>query len=267
MVYTMSKFDYDIRSQVIIKVAHKPEAGDDNNNKNLERPEKPEKTDKLEKPDMQSVKSPISSLDSPASIGSPRPFDSPLSPKSIKIGNGEYQSLPTLEELTVACGEKILNPDFLLHGGLVPFTTEPAADEQDITLFKANKIEEVVKIEKEIKADKETKEETSFSPVLPSPSSVDVAPDEDTNDTNNNSGKTDVYDDYESHLPKRPIITLTSQKMKGLKELLLAEKMNSNAISLQITAQSQVHVGKKSRNASNEPEPGENQRPKRSRRE
>ena len=263
MVYTMSKFDYDIRSQVIIKVAHKPEAGDDNNNKQLD---KQEKIDKRETP--KEAKSP--KTDSAVLIRSPRSFDSsmsPKSPRSTKIGNGgEFHSLPTLEELTVACGEKILNPDFLLHGGLVPFTTEPTSDEAEVALFKEEKVEDVAEIEKEIKVDKEPKVETSFSPILPSPSSVDAAPDEDTNDTNNN-GKTDVYDDYESHLPKRPVISLTSQKMKGLKELLLAEKMNSNAISLQITAQSQVHVGKKSRNSINEPEIGENQRPKRSRRE
>lgn len=259
----MSKFDYDIRSQVIIKVAHKPEAGDDNNNKQLDKPEK------LEKPEvLPEIKSP--KPDSSASIGSPRSFESsmsPKSPRSNKIGNGlEFHSLPTLEELTVACGEKILNPDFLLHGGLVPFTTEPTTDEAEVALYKDVKTEEVIEIKKEIKIDKEPKIETSFSPILPSPSSVDAAPDEDTNDTNNN-GKTDVYDDYESHLPKRPVISLTSQKMRGLKELLLAEKMNSNAISLQITAQSQVYVGKKSRNSINDPDIGENQRPKRSRRE
>lgn len=54
--------------------------------------------------------------------------------------------------------------------------------------------------------------------------------------------------DSEDGGPKRPLIALYSQKMKGLKDLLLAEKLNTNAISLQITAQSQVQVGgKKSR--------------------
>ncbi|KOX72153.1 Menin [Melipona quadrifasciata] len=38
---------------------------------------------------------------------------------------------------------------------------------------------------------------------------------------------------------ERPRITLYSQKMKGLKDLLLAEKLNTHAISLQLTAQSQ----------------------------
>jgi len=47
----------------------------------------------------------------------------------------------------------------------------------------------------------------------------------------------DDYDPYEIML-KRPVITLYSQKMKGLKDLLLAEKLNTHAISLQVTAQS-----------------------------
>lgn len=63
---------------------------------------------------------------------------------------------------------------------------------------------------------------------------------------------------------ERPRITLYSQKMKGLKDLLLAEKLNTHAISLQLTAQSQVQIGKKSRGGD---DVGVSQRPKRTRRE
>nr|XP_022914489.1 menin [Onthophagus taurus] len=59
----------------------------------------------------------------------------------------------------------------------------------------------------------------------------------------------------------KPTIILHSQKMKELKGLLLAEKLNTHAISLHLTAQSQVQIGKKSRG-----EDG-NVRPKRTRRE
>lgn len=38
--------------------------------------------------------------------------------------------------------------------------------------------------------------------------------------------------------------------MKELKDLLLAEKLNTHAISLHLTAQSQVQVGKKGRGES-----------------
>lgn len=42
---------------------------------------------------------------------------------------------------------------------------------------------------------------------------------------------------------QRPALRLHSRKMAGLKEVLLAEKLNTSAISLQLTAQSQVQVG------------------------
>lgn len=45
-------------------------------------------------------------------------------------------------------------------------------------------------------------------------------------------------DDPLQYMLKKPVITLYSQKMKGLKDLLLAEKLNTHAISLQVTAQS-----------------------------
>lgn len=62
---------------------------------------------------------------------------------------------------------------------------------------------------------------------------------------------------------KRPTIILHSHKMKELKDLLLAEKLNTHAISLHLTAQSQVQVGKKTRGETE----GNNVRPKRARRE
>lgn len=61
---------------------------------------------------------------------------------------------------------------------------------------------------------------------------------------------------------KRPTVILHSQKMKELKDLLLAEKLNTHAISLHLTAQSQVQVGKKGRG-----EEGYGVRPKRARRD
>lgn len=62
---------------------------------------------------------------------------------------------------------------------------------------------------------------------------------------------------------KRPTVILHSQKMKELKDLLLAEKLNTHAISLHLTAQSQVQVGKKGRGESE----SYGMRPKRARRD
>lgn len=61
----------------------------------------------------------------------------------------------------------------------------------------------------------------------------------------------------------KPTIILHSQKMKELKDLLLAEKLNTHAISLHLTAQSQVQIGKKGRNEND----GNTVRPKRTRRD
>lgn len=44
-------------------------------------------------------------------------------------------------------------------------------------------------------------------------------------------------------------VTLSSQKMAGLRELLLSEKLNTSAIQLQLTAQSQVQVVKRGQGA------------------
>lgn len=41
----------------------------------------------------------------------------------------------------------------------------------------------------------------------------------------------------------KPQLYLRSHKMAGLKDLLLSEKLNTHAISLQLTAQSQVQLG------------------------
>lgn len=42
--------------------------------------------------------------------------------------------------------------------------------------------------------------------------------------------------------PAGPVVTFQSEKMKGMKELLCAAKVNSSAIKLQLTAQSQVQM-------------------------
>lgn len=103
---------------------------------------------------------------------------------------------PKIKALTAACGERLLNRNFLIQGGCEPFV-----------------------------------EGASTSVVL----NVEV----------------------------KPKLILYSQKMKGLKDLLLAEKLNTQAISLQLTAQSQVQFNKKS----SARDDSFSSRPKRSRRE
>ncbi|KAJ6646258.1 Menin [Pseudolycoriella hygida] len=138
--------------------------------------------------------------------------------------------LSTLEALTAACGEKILNPEFLLQGGGQPF-----AEQQQIDVKPAEDDEKnvIVKSEYDSKSGETSEQNKSKDKgsVTPQISTEISAP---------------VYEPPQDViLPKRPTITLYSRKMKGIKDLLLAEKLNTQAISLQVTAQSQVQVGGK----------------------
>jgi menin len=255
LCFSISKFDYDIRSQ--IKIIIKSDFDDDNNNK----------------------KSATNEL---VICNEPKNSDGIKPQESTKSSNGELKTefpmLPSLDELTAACGEKILNPDFLLHGGGVPFS-ESTVDDEDLNKQSdkkesaketANNIDTSCTLKtSSLEAEKVMSpiQKDVASPQLPSPmtnyegKNETLKTEEDqSNDTNNNDGKMEIFDD--EHTPKRPIITLKSRKMKGLKDLLLAEKLNTNAISLQITAQS--HIGnKKSRSE----ESTDGSRPKRTRRE
>uniref|UniRef100_A0A1B6DHZ8 Menin n=1 Tax=Clastoptera arizonana TaxID=38151 RepID=A0A1B6DHZ8_9HEMI len=179
LVNTISKFDAEVRSQVVIlgrgliegTEKEGKEGGDILNNNN--------DCCKTREGDL------ISSLES-------------------KVKDSKQAGLhPSIEALTAACGERILNRDFLLQGGGEPFVggSEYAGTSSGIDILKT---------------------ETALQPKL----------------------------------------ILHSEKMRGLKDLLLAEKLNTHAISLQLTAQSQVQVGKKTRE-----DQGLGTRPKRFRRE
>ncbi|XP_017784683.1 PREDICTED: menin [Nicrophorus vespilloides] len=147
---------------------------------------------------------------------------------------------PSIEALTAGCSEKILNPEYLLQGGGNPFVgTEDCAMKSNGSSASTSK---------QLESDGDSKKET-------------LKEDEK------------IEDDVDDILPNRtanPTIVLHSQKMKELKDLLLAEKLNTHAISLHLTAQSQVQVSKKSRGCSNVESDGGggmNMRPKRARRE
>lgn len=201
LVNTISKFDASIRAQVIIEcyetevkqkeeTAQKretsPEETLNNNNNNYCKT----------KERGNAARDLIKSLES-------------------KVPSNSTSTHPSIQALTAACSEKILNRDYLLQGGGEPFVAPP-----DDALPPAPST---------------SQEKPVVEPV--------------------------VETDSEN---ERPRITLYSQKMKGLKDLLLAEKLNTHAISLQLTAQSQVQIGKKSRGGD---DVGVSQRPKRTRRE
>ncbi|KFB46430.1 AGAP008130-PA-like protein [Anopheles sinensis] len=222
LVATIAKFDHDIRSQVIIKCAdQEPQAQHHQQHENGKNGSA--ETDKGAQAlnNNNNNNNIVVKADTNVRNGSNG---------SVAKDDGNSSSMATalpksLEAIVGKCGEKLLNPEFLLQGGGQPFTSEestPSSDGDsnlvsasigtDLLLSSGNgngDEEQAVKLEKEKPLAKE---------------------------------KEDPEVDLE---PKRPVIMLYSQKMKGLKDLLLTEKLNTNAISLQITAQSQVQVGGK----------------------
>lgn len=229
LVTTISRFDGEIRSQVII---HCAKDEDDVNEANA------------------SFRSENNNNDVNMAPSQTSDAAKETSDKKAKNGDDSDQdksadkSKKLVEALTAACGEKILNPDFLLQGGGKPFADQQAKSERSDESEKQLLLLAQTSPRRCDEASAESNEKHS-NEVKTEPKNVD----NDIKSTIPSSGPVfkETADD-EIIIPKRPEITLYSQKMKGLKELLLAEKLNTHAISLQLTAQSQVQVaGRKSR--------------------
>ncbi|XP_033154620.1 menin [Drosophila mauritiana] len=246
LVNNITKFDYDIRSQVVIKLPEDLEA--EQAKAELARAELEAKEAKESK----------EAAGSEALEGN----NNRLVTKEEKSKNSELPT--TLADLTAACGEKILNPDFLLQGGGQPFADQkqqPSGGESDnAEHHNNNNNSNSNNNNNNHNADKKEPAATTTNPTTTSNgsgTSVQLPVSSEASNAgqaqsqvqiNDQLGKpqhkeakkeetSDDYDPFEIML-KRPVITLYSQKMKGLKDLLLAEKLNTHAISLQVTAQS-----------------------------
>ncbi|KAL7741401.1 hypothetical protein ACLKA6_013837 [Drosophila palustris] len=239
LVNNITKFDYDIRSQVVIKLPEDLEA---------------EQAAALE------AKRATAAAAAAATIESSLHLEGNNN-NNITVVKKEEKSkseLPTtLADLTAACGEKILNPDFLLQGGGQPFADQKQQSVAEETASHNNKSSN--NADKEATATTTTTTTSNGGTLAQSPSNEASSANEATQqqqqqhkeakleESRSNSNiveqtistpaLVDDYDPFEIML-KRPVITLYSQKMKGLKDLLLAEKLNTHAISLQVTAQS-----------------------------
>ncbi|XP_014091001.3 menin [Bactrocera oleae] len=230
LVNNITKFDYDIRSQVVIKVPEDDEVtytkkSSEATTSSLREDTTPNEVPKVEKKHVVvDVKKD--------------------EPNSCSINNSNFKKedktsgdvkktdiTATLADLTAACGEKILNPDFLLQGGGEPFAEQKKHLEQRQNVCnndptnglknvpnKDTVVTNVVQMEISNTNDKLEENEKESCAEIKTHSLTDEDPFE--------------------FMMKRPVITLYSQKMKGLKDLLLAEKLNTHAISLQVTAQS-----------------------------
>lgn len=226
---TISRFDFEIRSQVIIHCAKdeydvneantsiRSENNNNNNNNN------------------------------DVSIATAQETGDKKSSKNGDDPNDKSDTVRTtlVEALTAACGEKILNPDFLLQGGGRPFADQQAKSERcdesekQLLLLAQTSPRHISEASAEIN-DKQVNEIKTEAKTIVNVDIKSTVP--------SNGPVFKETSDEDIIIPKRPEITLYSQKMKGLKELLLAEKLNTHAISLQLTAQSQVQVtGRKSR--------------------
>lgn len=225
LVSTISKFDYDIRSQVIINCV----ADEDENNSNI----KTTQTNEI-------AKLPESKIDSQPAIINNHHNNNNNNNNNIDVGKKDKTTLiSTIQELTAACGEKILNPNFLLQGDGQPFTESDSQGETSTLSTNGFDSETKSFDTKEEKNDDELKSDLiSDIKTAQSPASITESPKIETPVIAQEEEEDDLT-------PKRPVITLYSHKMKGLKDLLLSERLNTHAISLQVTAQSQVQVGGK----------------------
>lgn len=229
MVTTISRFDCDIRSQVIINLAR----DDDDVHKCAA-----------------AAAELIAESNNNITVG-----------KTVLLGMTEDKStikeavISSLEALTAACGEKILNPDFLLQGGGQPFADHHQQNQQNNLNNNDSNVNEINSLKEEKKEVGESSDpmdsniiKITLPDVVQSATGGGVAA-TITPLAADQSPKQPIIPIYEPpeemEIPKRPTITLYSRKMKGIRDLLLAEKLNTHAISLQVTAQSQVQVGGK----------------------
>ncbi|XP_067010072.1 menin [Anabrus simplex] len=250
LVNTISKFDADVRAQVIIICREEDRTSDENCNlkenteaeadKNVKEESKnsaeAKLTDKNCTNNNQSNRADDSKYLSHDYLNNNNNYCEVRESGNLACGNSEREIMrslashviqdeakdtgkeedsslhPKIAALAAACAEKILNPEYLLQGDGEPFVGNNLADTPVISSAASNGTH------------------------IPS-TSKDVPL------------KTEVKEELDLAATCRPRLVLHSQKMKGLKDLLLAEKLNTHAISLQLTAQSQVQVSKKGRSS------------------
>ncbi|XP_041352389.1 menin-like isoform X2 [Gigantopelta aegis] len=150
---------------------------------------------------------------------------------------------PNIAALTEACGVSILNKDYLLGVG-EPFTTAPTTTTTSTVTTSTATPEPRVDLNEFLSSQSNG---TAFmgltvETMLKAESPADMML--CRKETETRQAPDDDPDPAEHlFLNCNPVaLKLHSAKMKGLKKLLTSSKLNSSAIKLQLTAQSQVHV-------------------------
>lgn len=176
-----------------------------------------------------------------------------------KVGEDSQSETPNpnIAELAQACSESILNRDYLLTGG-EPFTTsattttsvitstyEARVDVNEFLSSKSNGTQfPGMTVDSMLKAESPAdmmmfRKQPDSAPAADEPhvglSSAELKEEETEN------VKEAVEKEEEKFEPISAELNLYSQKMKGLRKLLSSEKLNTSAIMLQLTAQSQTH--------------------------
>ena len=172
-----------------------------------------------------------------------------------KVGEDSQSETPNpnIAELAQACSESILNRDYLLTGG-EPFTTSTSTttsvitstydarvDVNEFLSSKSNGTQFVgMTVDSMLKAESPAdmmmfRKQPDSAPAADEPH-VGLSSAELKEDTE--SAKEEEEEKFE---PIPATLNLYSQKMKGLRKLLSSEKLNTSAIMLQLTAQSQTY--------------------------
>lgn len=147
---------------------------------------------------------------------------------------------PHIAALAQACSSSILNKDFLLSGG-EPFTSTTTAGTSSTALSST-----IVKDSDEFDEFLSSKSNgtpfvgLSLDSMLKAESPADMMLCGKRSDTVHPASG-DLSSSSELYSARQHVaLELHSEKMKGLKAILCAAKLNANAIKLQLTAQSQV---------------------------
>ena len=189
---------------------------------------------------------------------------------AIKVGGEDAGKSdtpnPKIAELAQACGESILNPEYLLSGG-EPFTTATATstttsasdsrlDVQEFLSSKSNgspfmgmTMDSILKAESP--SDMVMYRKRPSCTRTPTPLSESGRSSNPMPASVENSDGCIIPSPTLSTGPPS-ILCLRSQKLTGLKKIFSQDKLNASAIQLQLTAQSQVHFKHSKRSTDSE---------------
>lgn len=241
LVGTIAKFPASVRSAVSVHASTGDEEEEAEQKNHKDAPPSVSKEDSKKG-------SETSSQDSLMADGKMPKEEDFLKSLENQLGQSNGPPHPDIVALAAACAENILNPDYLLGCG-EPFSTKNGNN--GLSALKASESDFMVG--------------DLFDPKVNGhacPDDLIRAVQQEANNNNSSFSFDDDdldLDDTKAALSAKPeksgsrssgdggaaTVTLSSQKMAGLKDLLLAEKLNTSAIQLQLTAQSQVQVVKR----------------------